>query len=123
MQVSGHKGRCMLEFDLDSLEHHHTISGLCQIYHMVSGVAPARVCELLPPYDAKNRDSQHTENSHHFQLTINTYRTTSHMCSFILYYVKWNEFQWIAFMVSIGILLACKFSKSVLTTGALCLSI
>lgn len=59
-----------LNFNLDSLQHRRTVSGLCQIYRMVSGVAPSRVCGLLPPYDAKNRDSRLTENSHHFQLTI-----------------------------------------------------
>ena len=81
-----------MKFNLDSLEHRHKVSGLCQIYRMVSGVAPSKVCELLPPYDAKNRDSRLTENSHHFQLTINKSRTTSHMRSFIPYYVRrWNE--------------------------------
>ena len=88
----GSKRDVCLKFNLDSLEHRRTVSGLCQIYRMVSGVAPSRVCELLPLYDAKNRDSRHTENSHHFQLTINTSRTTSHMRSFIPCYVRrWNE--------------------------------
>ena len=82
----GTKRDVCLKFNLDTLEHHCTVSGLCQIYRMVYGVAPSKVPELLRPYDAKNRDSRLTENSHHFQLTINTSRTTSHMRSFIPYY-------------------------------------
>ena len=91
-KILGTKGDVCLKFNLDSLQHRRKVSGLCQIYRMVSGVAPNKVCELLPPYDIKMRDSRQTEQRHHFQISVKTSRTGSHMHSFIPYYVdKWNK--------------------------------
>ena len=88
----GTKVDVCLKFNLDSLDHCHTVSGLCQIYQMVSHVALCKGCELLHPYDAKNKYSWLTENGHYFQLTTNASRTTIHMHSFIPCYTRrWNN--------------------------------
>ena len=77
------------KFNIDSLQHRRTVSGLCQIHRMVSGIAPSIVCELLPHYDVKVRNSRLTSNSHHLQLTVKRSRTVSHQNSFISCFSRW----------------------------------
>ena len=39
------------DLNLQSLAHRRKISGLCQVHHMVTSVAPPDVCKLLPSFN------------------------------------------------------------------------
>ena len=90
-KLLGKIGDMCPDLNLYSLEHHRTISGLCQIHRMVSGVAPSSVRQLLPPFMEPARNSCYVDYSHHLQLTISRSKTEHHQKSFLPKFAKcWN---------------------------------
>ena len=49
-RLMGNSNDIIYKLNVQSLNHRRNVSGLCQIYHMVSGVAPCKVCQLLPSF-------------------------------------------------------------------------
>ena len=47
-QLIGKKQNVIPEYNINSLEQHRNVSGMCQIYRMVTGIASPIVIELLP---------------------------------------------------------------------------
>ena len=90
-KLLGKIGDTCPDLNLHSLEHRRTISGLCQIHRMVSGVAPSSVRQLLPPFMEPARNSRYVDYSHHLQLTISRSKTEHHQKSFLPKFARcWN---------------------------------
>ena len=58
------------EYNINSLEQRRNVSGMCQIYRMVTGVVPPTVIDILPPFNQPNKISYYVNQSHHLQVEI-----------------------------------------------------
>jgi len=90
-KLLGKIGDMCPDLNLYNLEHHHTISGLCQIHYMINGVAPSGVYQLLPLFMETARNFCYVGCSCHLQLPISQFKTEHHQKSFLSKLIRFEE--------------------------------